>query len=175
MILGSGLALSASFAVIASMSFCAASTPSIWFSVSTICFSAGAACGAGVVCFGACLACASASPAHAVAIEAARQATPSAAAIGRTNSRMEVSQGLDGFRSGQARPDDGQTTIERIWRQIMAETNQDGRASKQRKLPDKKTPPPRGEAAFCSIMTRKEELPCPWQAWQRPTLPGLKP
>jgi hypothetical protein len=38
-----------------------------------------------------------------------------------------------------------------------------------------KTPPPLGEAAFCSIMTRKEELLCPWQAWQRPTLPGLKP
>jgi hypothetical protein len=38
-----------------------------------------------------------------------------------------------------------------------------------------KTPPPRREAAFCLIMTRKEELLCPWQAWQRPTLPGLKP
>jgi hypothetical protein len=39
----------------------------------------------------------------------------------------------------------------------------------------KKRRPPEGEAAFCSIMTRKEELLCPWQAWQRPTLPGLKP
>jgi hypothetical protein len=44
-----------------------------------------------------------------------------------------------------------------------------------------KTPPPPcayhalGGAAFCLIMTRKEELLCPWQAWQRPTLPGLKP
>jgi hypothetical protein len=38
-----------------------------------------------------------------------------------------------------------------------------------------KTPPPRREAAFCLIVTRKEELLCPWQAWQRPTLPGLKP
>src|SRR5258706_12914923 len=99
-----------------------------------------------------------------MAIAAARQATPSAVAIGRTNSRMEVSQGLDGFQLGHERPEDGQTTIKPIWRQIMAETNQDGRASKQRKPPDKKTPPPRGEAAFCSIMTRKEELPCPWQA-----------
>src|SRR6266403_2408374 len=36
-----------------------------------------------------------------------------------------------------------------------------------------KTPPPQGEAAFCLIVTRKEELLCPWQAWQRPTLPGL--
>src|SRR5258707_10972102 len=133
MILGSGLALSASFAVIASMSFCAASTPSIWFSVSTICFGAGAACGAGVVCFGAWLACASASPADTVAIAAARQTTPSAAAIGRTNSRMEVSQGLDGFQLGHERPEDGQTTIKPIWPQIMAETNQHGRASKQRK------------------------------------------
>ena len=31
------------------------------------------------------------------------------------------------------------------------------------------------EAAFCLIVTRKEELLCPWQVWQRPTLPGLKP
>jgi hypothetical protein len=34
---------------------------------------------------------------------------------------------------------------------------------------------PRGKAAFCLIMTRKKELLCPWQAWQRPTLPGLEP
>src|ERR1700712_1125391 len=34
-----------------------------------------------------------------------------------------------------------------------------------------KTPPPRREAAFCLIVTRKEELLCPRQAWQRPTLP----
>jgi hypothetical protein len=34
---------------------------------------------------------------------------------------------------------------------------------------------PEGKAAFCLIVTRKEELLCPWQAWQRPTLPGLKP
>jgi hypothetical protein len=27
----------------------------------------------------------------------------------------------------------------------------------------------------CLIMRSKEELQCPWQAWQRPTLPGLKP
>jgi hypothetical protein len=25
---------------------------------------------------------------------------------------------------------------------------------------------PEGKAAFCSIMTREEELLCPWQAWQ---------
>lgn len=31
------------------------------------------------------------------------------------------------------------------------------------------------EGGVCLIMTRKEELLCPWQAWQRPTLPGLKP
>ena len=31
------------------------------------------------------------------------------------------------------------------------------------------------EAAFCLIVTRREEFLCPWQAWQRPTLPGLKP
>jgi hypothetical protein len=31
------------------------------------------------------------------------------------------------------------------------------------------------EAAFSLIATRKEELLCPSQAWQRPTLPGLKP
>src|SRR5579871_442237 len=30
----------------------------------------------------------------------------------------------------------------------------------------------RAEAAFVFV-TCKEELPCPWQAWQRPTLPGL--
>jgi hypothetical protein len=46
---------------------------------------------------------------------------------------MEVSQGLDGFQLGHERPEDGQTTIKPIWRQIMAETNQHGRASKQRK------------------------------------------
>jgi hypothetical protein len=34
---------------------------------------------------------------------------------------------------------------------------------------------PEGKRRFCLIVTRKEELPCPWQAWQRPTLPGLKP
>ena len=46
MTLGSGLALSGSFSVIASMSFCAASTPSICLSVSAICFSAGGCAGA---------------------------------------------------------------------------------------------------------------------------------
>src|ERR1700687_2510427 len=46
-ILGSGLALSGSFAVIASISFCAASTPSICFSVSAICFTAGGGGGRG--------------------------------------------------------------------------------------------------------------------------------
>src|SRR5258706_96981 len=107
------------------------------------------ACAAGdVCCGGASLACASASPADAVAIAAARQTTPSAAAIGRTNSRMAVSQGLDGFRLGQERPEDGQTMLKRIWRQIMAETNQHGRTAKQRRPPYKKTPPPRGKAAF---------------------------
>src|SRR5258706_783751 len=92
-----------------------------------------------------------------MAIAGARQATPSAVGIGRTNSRMEVSQGLDGFQLGHERPEDGQTTIKPIWRQIMAETNQHGRASKQRKHSRQKTPPPRGEAVFCSIMTRKED------------------
>jgi hypothetical protein len=37
----------------------------------------------------------------------------------------------------------------------------------------KKTPPPEGSGVFFEYM--KEEFPCPWQAWQRPTLPGLKP
>jgi hypothetical protein len=30
------------------------------------------------------------------------------------------------------------------------------------------------EAAFLFEVV-KEEFVCPWQAWQRPTLPGLKP
>jgi len=29
-----------------------------------------------------------------------------------------------------------------------------------------KTPPSRRKAAFCLIVTRKEELLCLWQAWQ---------
>jgi hypothetical protein len=45
MTLGSGLAFSGSFSVIASMSLAAASTPSICFSVSAICFKGGC-CGA---------------------------------------------------------------------------------------------------------------------------------
>jgi hypothetical protein len=32
-----------------------------------------------------------------------------------------------------------------------------------------------GKRRFVLIVTHKEELLCPWQAWQRPTLPGLKP
>src|SRR5215467_8748652 len=39
----------------------------------------------------------------------------------------------------------------------------------------KKTPLPFPGAAFVLHSTSKEELPCPWQDWQRPTLPGLKP
>jgi hypothetical protein len=34
---------------------------------------------------------------------------------------------------------------------------------------------PEGTRRFVAIITCKEELLCPWQAWQRPTLPGLKP
>src|SRR3954451_3481868 len=39
----------------------------------------------------------------------------------------------------------------------------------------KKTPLPLPEAAFFVFKHRKRRIPCPWQAWQRPTLPGLKP
>jgi hypothetical protein len=46
---------------------------------------------------------------------------------------------------------------------------------KSQATPKTKTPLSRGKAAFCLIVTRKEELLCPWQVWQRPTLPGLKP
>src|SRR4030081_2064671 len=45
--------------------------------------------------------------------------------------------------------------------------NRRGAQTKKRRLPE--------ETAFFSIATRKEELLCPWQAWQRPTLPGLEP
>jgi hypothetical protein len=41
------------------------------------------------------------------------------------------------------------------------------RTKQKRRLPK--------ETAFCLIVTCKEEFLCPWQAWQRPTLPGLKP
>jgi hypothetical protein len=34
---------------------------------------------------------------------------------------------------------------------------------------------PTGKRRFVMITTCKEELLCPWQAWQRPTLPGLEP
>jgi hypothetical protein len=43
-----------------------------------------------------------------------------------------------------------------------------------RPLKQKNAASPKGSGVFL-IMTRKEELLCPWQAWQRPTLPGLKP
>ena len=66
-------------------------------------------------------------PWGAVAIAAARQATPRAAATGRTNSRMEVSQGLERFQLGQERPEDSQATLKRIWRQIMAERSHGAR------------------------------------------------
>jgi hypothetical protein len=42
-------------------------------------------------------------------------------------------------------------------------------------LQNKNAASPKGSGAFVLIVTRKEELLCPWQAWQRPTLPGLKP
>jgi len=58
---------------------------------------------------------------------------------------MEVSQGLDRFQLGQERPEDSQATLKRIWRQIMAETNQHRRAAreeipetKKRRLPEGK-------------------------------------
>jgi hypothetical protein len=46
---------------------------------------------------------------------------------------------------------------------------------KNRWDPKQKRRLPEGKRRFCLIMTRKEELLCPWQAWQRPTLPGLEP
>jgi hypothetical protein len=55
------------------------------------------------------------------------------------------------------------------WRLIMAEK------SRSTAFENKNAALPKGKAAPCLIMTRKEELLCPWQAWQRPTLPGLKP
>src|ERR1700724_1536458 len=55
---GLGGALGGSFWVIASMSFCAPSTPSICLSVSAICFTGGGAGWAGAIWFGgACLVC----------------------------------------------------------------------------------------------------------------------
>ena len=42
------------------------------------------------------------------------------------------------------------------------------RRNKKRRLPE-------GKRRLVLIVTRKEELLCLWQAWQRPTLPGLKP
>ena len=37
-----------------------------------------------------------------------------------------------------------------------------------------KTPPPEGDGVLY-FEHRKRKISCPWQAWQRPTLPGLKP
>src|SRR4029450_10376944 len=54
------------------------------------------------------------------------------------------------------RPEDGQTTLKRIWRQIMAETNQHRRAPQQRRPPKQKRRLPEGSGVF-SIMTGKEE------------------
>jgi hypothetical protein len=59
-----------------------------------------------------------------------------------------------------------------FWLKIVAEKARDG-CARRRPADIKKRRFPK-EAAFL-IMTRKEELLCPWQAWQRPTLPGLKP
>jgi hypothetical protein len=53
--------------------------------------------------------------------------------------------------------------------------SQDPIARGPRTRPQQKTPPPRREAAFCLIMKSLKRNLCPWQAWQRPTLPGLKP
>jgi hypothetical protein len=57
----------------------------------------------------------------------------------------------------------------------MLSANDGGNRAAIENVANKKTPRPREEAAFCLIMISKEELLCPWQAWQRPTLPGLKP
>jgi hypothetical protein len=51
----------------------------------------------------------------------------------------------------------------------------DGGKSRGIHKPKQKRRLPEGKRRFVMIMTRKEEILCPWQAWQRPTLPGLKP
>jgi hypothetical protein len=63
----------------------------------------------------------------------------------------------------------GTATIQRRRRARDAVVPGEIRQDKQkRRLPE-------GKRRFVLIVTRKEELLCLWQAWQRPTLPGLKP
>src|SRR3954451_6979465 len=88
--------------------------------------------------------------------------------------------GRTGTWMGQTRPGDGSTRPRGNLRakhggMKVGHVRDDRAGDGRTKVPKTKTPPPGREAAFCLIMTRKEELLCPWQAWQRPALPGLKP
>src|SRR5258708_2132074 len=69
-----------------------------------------------------------------------------------------------------------ETLPEPYWLPITAENRAPGLHQAQ-----KNAVSPNRETAFSLAMSKikfvtgKEELLCPWQAWQRPTLPGLKP
>jgi hypothetical protein len=61
-----------------------------------------------------------------------------------------------------------------IMSQRRAENATDQSASNLLSQKTKNAASPKGDGVLFD-RDSKEEMPCPWQVWQRPTLPGLKP